>query len=131
MIGYHWSPFANYESIKLYGLLVPTKHPILTQPMVCSEGHRNPHISLGRTPSQAWDLSGGFLIQRAKEQGELDSLSVPMRWDLYEVDLGLLTYRRAQFDRVRYQLSGCDELQVRVDIAKFRVNRVGQRWALD
>ena len=48
MIGYHWSPFRNYDSIKTYGLLVPTKHPVLTIPMVCSEGHRNPHISLGR-----------------------------------------------------------------------------------
>lgn len=24
MIGYHYSPFANYDSIKTYGLLVPT-----------------------------------------------------------------------------------------------------------
>ena len=28
MIGYHYSPFANYDSNKTYGLLVPTKHPI-------------------------------------------------------------------------------------------------------
>lgn len=131
MIGYHWSPFANYESIKCHGLLVPAKHPKLTQPMVCSDGHRNPHISLGRTPSQAWDLSGGFLVQRAKEQGELDSLSVPMRWDLYEINLGEITYRRSDFGPVRYKISGCDEIQVRVDIPKFRIARVGARWALD
>ena len=131
MIGYHYSPFANYDSIKTYGLLVPTKHPVLTKPMVCSEGHRNPHISLGRTPSMAWDLSGGFLIRRAKEQGELDSIELPMRWDLYEVDLGATVYRRQNYERIRHNLCGYDELQVRVDIPKFRVNRVGQRWALD
>lgn len=41
MIAYHWSPRDRRESILRLGLLVPTRHPRLVAPVVCSEGHRN------------------------------------------------------------------------------------------
>lgn len=113
MIGYHYSPAANAESIRRHGLLVPTKHPRLVQPMVCSAGHRNPHISLGKTPAQAWELSGGFLLRRASERREE---AVDVAWDLWQVDLA----------GIRYATNGY-ELQVRTDIRKSRLTYVGSR----
>lgn len=113
MIGYHWSPSLNERSIKRYGLLVPNKHPRIIKPMVCSEGHRNPHISLGKTPSGAWELSGGFLLRR---DVNILSEEIPEWWNLYQVDL----------DSIRY-LSNGYELQVRVDIKPSRIRLVGVR----
>ncbi|QGJ90142.1 hypothetical protein HWC80_gp069 [Mycobacterium phage Indlulamithi] len=78
---YHWSPAYNHDSIIKRGLLVPKDHPRLTTPVTCSEGHRNPHISLGRTPLHAWELSGGFL----KDCTERD---FALKWDLWQVDIG-------------------------------------------
>lgn len=128
MIGYHWSPEANEESLSKYGLLVPTRHPRLTKPLVCSEGHRNPHISLGRTPIMAWALSSGFLVSRAREQKLPIWGNIPLEWHLYEV-----TLEPTRFDPnpVRYRISGCDEIQVRVDIAKHRVMYAGSRFAYE
>lgn len=114
MIGYHYSPATNAASIQKHGLLVPLRHPRLTTPVVCSEGHRNPHISLARTPAQAWDLSGGFLARRAREHG---AVPVDGWWNLYQVDLKGIRYS-AQY-----------ELSVRVDIPKSRVTYVGSRFA--
>jgi hypothetical protein len=112
MIGYHYSPATNAASITKHGLLVPTRHPKLTTPVVCSEGHRNPHISLGKTPAQAWALSGGFLARRAQEQRAEAPDHSP--WNLYQVDL----------TQIRYWSNGY-ELQVRVDIPRSRVTYVG------
>lgn len=114
MFGYHYSPVQNRKRIKIYGLLVPKKHPVITTPVVCSEGHRNPHISLARDPQTAWSLSGGFLVLRANEQGLNDE--IPEDWDLYQVDLR----------RWRYKAFG-DELQSRADIPRSRVRYVGSR----
>jgi hypothetical protein len=116
MIGYHYSPTANRLSINRHGLLVPTHHPFLVQPVVCSEGHRNPHISLGKTPHQAWELSGGFLKRRAREQHEPVALW-PQIWDLYQVWL----------EPRKYQTNGGYEYQSRRDIPRGHVVRVGSR----
>lgn len=116
MIGYHYTPARNGHSIKKHGLLVPTKHPKLVTPVVCSEGHRNPHISLGKTPSDAWMLSGGFLFSRAA-RGVIDDYKSYL-WLLYQVDLQEIPYRK----------SGCDEIQVRVDIPRRFVKYVGGRY---
>ena len=85
-ISYHWSPSINHDSIIRRGLLVPKKHTRLTTPVTCSEGHRNPHISLGRTPMHAWSLSGGFLIHRAGKD-IIAFNEIPLKWDLWEVVL--------------------------------------------
>ena len=85
-ISYHWSPSINHDSIIRRGLLVPKKHTRLTTPVTCSEGHRNPHISLGRTPMHAWSLSGGFLIHRAGTD-IIAFNEIPLKWDLWEVVL--------------------------------------------
>jgi hypothetical protein len=116
MIGYHYSPAANTASIQKHGLLVPLRHPRLTTPVTCSEGHRNPHISLARTPAQAWDLSGGFLMRRARERRTLLAGAHLGWWCLYQVDL----------NGVRYLARGY-EFSVRVDIPKSRVVYVGGR----
>lgn len=115
MIGYHWSPAVNTPSIRKHGLLVPTKHPKLVVPVVCSEGHRNPHISLGRTPLLAWELSGGFLIRRLNEIRGITTLPPEWRWDLWEVNLGN-----------NYQSNGI-ELQSRKDIGLRAIKYVGGR----
>lgn len=115
MIGYHYSPSSNRSSIGKHGLLVPSKHPILTIPVTCSDGHRNPHISLGRTPSDAWMLSGGFLLDQCKRRRR-PWVDIYEMWDLYEVDL----------PRGSYRAYG-DELQTRKDITKSRVRLVGTR----
>lgn len=111
MIGYHYSPASNADSITKHGLLVPLRHPKLTTPVVCSSGHRNPHISLARTPVRAWNLSGGFLARRdvSRHYGGW--------WNLYQVDLASIRHR-----------SQCDEVQVRVDIPKSLVTYVGSRF---
>jgi hypothetical protein len=116
VIGYHYSPATNAASIAKHGLLVPLRHPKLTTPVVCSEGHRNPHISLARTPSQAWALSGGFLIRRAREQGASQLYEFGAWWNLYQVDLKGIRY------------SSQYEIAVRVDIPKSRVAYVGSRF---
>lgn len=116
MIGYHYSPTSNRFSIAKHGLLVPKLHPKLVVPVVCSEGHLNPHISLAKSPAQAWDLSGGFLL--AHEFGWLSGLpsGVPMWWDLYQVWL----------QDKKYKSNGY-ELQSRKDIQRKHVVRVGFR----
>jgi hypothetical protein len=123
MIGYHYSPIENGESIARHGLLVPTRHPKLTAPMVCSEGHRNPHISLGKSPQAAWELSGGFLLRRMMEdKGHLEDppyftyFNAPEHWYLYQVWL----------ERKKYWSNGF-ELQSRRDIPRRHVVRVGSR----
>lgn len=115
MIGYHYSPATNAASIEKHGLLVPLRHPRLTTPVVCSEGHRNPHVSLARTPAQAWSLSGGFLVGRAREQGS-HLYEYGAWWNLYQVDLKAIRYS-AQY-----------EIAVRVDIPKSRVTYIGSRF---
>lgn len=116
MIGYHYSPSTNAASIEKHGLLVPLRHPRLTTPVVCSEGHRNPHVSLARTPAWAWELSGGFLVRRAKEQADATNFGVAGWWNLYQVDLKGIRY------------SSQYEIAVRVDIPKSRVAYVGSRF---
>lgn len=113
MIAYHWSPYQNAASIRKHGLLVPSKHPRLTTPTTCSQGHRNPHISLGKTPRIAWDLSGGFLIRR-------DTPDIPMGWDLWEVNL----------NGIRYDTTGRahGEITVRSDLTKRRLTWLAGRW---
>ncbi len=111
MIGYHYSPATNHTSITKHGLLVPLKHPKLTTPVVCSQGHRNPHISLGKTPADAWELSGGFLARR-----DVNRLGKHHLWNLYQVDLGSIRYRSNGY-----------ELQVRTDIPRSRVTYIGSR----
>lgn len=103
MIGYHWSPDRNYESIAKHGLLVPSKHPKLVVPVTCTEGHRNPHISLGRTPFFAWQLSG-----------DMDWTGFGW-WILYEVEL------------TKWRSNGF-ELQVRQDIPRRFVHMVAERF---
>lgn len=110
MIGYHYSPVCNRRTIEKHGLLVPTKHPKLVVPVVCSNGHRNPHVSLARNPHTAWSLSGGFLLGRTED--------MPQEWDLYQVNLCGMSY----------QAYGI-ELQSRQDIPRSRVFYVGSRWA--
>lgn len=114
MIGYHWSPLDRRNSIKKHGLLVPSRHPVLVAPVVCSDGHRNPHISLGRTPWSAWELSGGFL-ERTRRAG------APMEWDLWEVDLSRKPGRALPY------WSNGHELQVRRDIGRSRIALVAHR----
>lgn len=115
MIGYHYSPAANADSITKHGLLVPAKHPKLTTPVVCSEGHRNPHISLGKTPAEAWELSGGFLARR-----DINRIEAHCGWwNLYQVDLHSIRYRSNGY-----------ELQVRTDIPRSRVTYIGSRWVI-
>lgn len=114
VIGYHYSPALNSGSIDKHGLLVPLRHPKLTKPVVCSAGHRNPHISLARTPFRAWELSGGFLATREREQGLLSQHGG--WWNLYQVDLTGIRY------------SSQYEIQVRADIPKSRVAYVGSRF---
>ncbi|AAN02059.1 gp5 [Mycobacterium phage Barnyard] len=105
MIGYHWAPHDRYDSIRKHGLLVPTKHPRIVKPVTCSEGHRNPHISLGKTPTEAWALSAGM------------PWTPTGLWDLWEVwFMGKIPYR-----------SIGTELQVRVDIPRFHVAYAGER----
>ncbi|AZS12541.1 hypothetical protein HWB99_gp005 [Mycobacterium phage DrLupo] len=105
MIGYHWSPADRHDSIRKHGLLVPTKHPKLVVPVTCSEGHRNPHISLGKTPSLAWALSAAM----PWTPGGL--------WHLWEVWFqGQIPYR-----------STGTELQVRVDIPRRYFGLVAER----
>lgn len=118
MIGYHYSPARNGYSIKKHGLLVPTKHPKLVVPVVCSEGHRNPHISLGVNPVEAWTLSGGFLYDRDQRGVIKLDFELSHLWLLYQVDLKEIPYRK----------SGCDEIQVRVDIPRRFVKYVGGRY---
>lgn len=120
-ISYHWSPTKNHDSIIKRGLLVPKLHPRLTTPVTCSEGHRNPHISLGRTPSHAWSLSGGFLIYRAKEQNELGSTVIPLKWDLWEV----------QIPNTRNWREDDYELNVDKDIPASLLTWVAERWIVD
>lgn len=112
MIGYHYSPARNAASIAKHGLLVPLRHPKLTTPAVCSQGHRNPHISLGKTPAEAWELSGGFLARRDINRAAVYS----GWWNLYQVDLASIRYRSNGY-----------ELQVRTDIPRSRVIHVGSR----
>lgn len=102
MIGYHWSPDRNFDSIAKHGLLVPNKHPKLVVPVTCSEGHRNPHISLGRTPLCAWSLSADMPWT---ENGW---------WNLYEVELS------------KWRSNGY-ELQVRQDIPRRYVKWIANR----
>jgi hypothetical protein len=102
MIGYHWSPDRNFDSISKHGLLVPIKHPRIVVPVTCSEGHRNPHISLGRTPLCAWELSAAMPWT---ENGW---------WNLYEVEL------------TKWKSNGF-ELQVRQDIPRNKVKWVANR----
>lgn len=116
MIGYHYSPIRNYESIAKHGLLVPTKHPKLVTPQVCSEGHRNPHISLGRTAAGAWELSGGFLYDRHRKAGTVHRMR--KAWNLYEVDLTGIRYSANR---------GFDEITVRTDIPRRNVRLIGTR----
>lgn len=109
MIGYHWSPVQYRGSIRKHGLLVPIRHPRLTVPTTCSAGHRNPHISLGRNPHDAWRLSGGFLADDP-EPG-----NAPVQWDLWQVDLGR-----------QYRAYGM-ELQSMRDIPRRRLRWVAER----
>lgn len=88
--------------------------------MVCSEGHRNPHISLGKTPLKAWELSGGFLLRRAIGIG---AVCRPLTWDLWEVDMN-----RRPGKALIYWSNGY-ELQVRSDIAKSRITWISSRGA--
>ncbi|MBX9661646.1 MAG: hypothetical protein K2X00_24065 [Nitrospiraceae bacterium] len=111
MIGYHYSPATNHTSITKHGLLVPLKHPKLTTPVVCSQGHRNPHISLGKTPADAWELSGGFLARR-----DVNRIGEHRLWNLYQVDLAPIRYRSNGY-----------ELQVRTDIPRARITYIGSR----
>jgi hypothetical protein len=124
MIAYHWAPQLLRPSIKKHGLLVPSKHPRLTQPTTCSGGHRNSHISLGKTPLVAWSLSGGFLLRRAKEQGEENPTEyIPLGWDLWQVNL----------DGIRYETTGRahGEITVRSDLTKRRLTWLAHRWSVD
>lgn len=109
MIGYHWSPTTNRDSIRKHGLLVPFKHPRLTIPVTCSDGHRNPHISLARNPIDAWELSGGFLKSNDK-------------WDLWLIVL----------DKVKYTtIPHWDELEVSQDIPRRYVIYTASRGGSD
>ena len=121
-ISYHWSPSYNHDSIIRRGLLVPKKHPRLTTPVTCSEGHRNPHISLGRTPMHAWSLSGGFLIHRALNDGygPLPG-SLPQKWDLWEVVLpNIRAWRKDDY-----------ELTIDTDISPGHLTWVAHRMIRD
>lgn len=112
MIGYHWSPDRNFDSIAKHGLLVPNKHPRIVVPVTCSEGHRNPHISLGRTPLCAWELSAAMPWT---ENGW---------WNLYEVDLGIDNNHQPR--GIKYRSNGF-ELQVRQDIPRNKVKWIANR----
>lgn len=111
MIGYHWSPARHRESIRKRGLLVPAKHPDRVTATTCSEGHLNPHISLGRNPKDAWRLSGAFVKGREGIP--------PTEWDLWQVDLTGLSYRPLH--------RGSDELTTRIDIPKSHLALVAHK----
>lgn len=112
-ISYHWSPSYNHDSIIRRGLLVPKKHTRLTKPLTCSEDHRNPHISLGRTPMHAWSLSGGFLLLVGRE--------CPPKWDLWEVVLpNIRNWRKDDY-----------ELTVDSDISPSALTWVAHRMIMD
>lgn len=122
-ISYHWSPSRNHDSIIRRGLLVPKKHTRLTTPVTCSEGHRNPHISLGRTPMHAWSLSGGFLLDRVERYGWLtgEPKGIPLKWDLWEVVLpNIRNWRKDDY-----------ELNVDQDISPSHLTWVAHRWIVD
>ena len=116
MIGYHYSPVENRESIARHGLLVPKLHPRLTTPVTCADGHRNPHISLARSPHEAWILSGGFMYQRIISGDRQSYFNTPEYWDLYQVQLHKGSYRSDHM-----------ELKSRKDIAPLYVVLVGTR----
>ena len=122
-IAFHWSPSANYDSIIRRGLLVPKLHPRLTTPVTCSEGHRNPHISLGRNPMHAWSLSGGFLLRRVEEYGWLSGQpkGIPLKWDLWQVELpNIRGWRKDDY-----------ELNIETDITPGHLTWVAHRWIVD
>lgn len=119
MIGYHWSPIERRNSILKHGLLIPLKHPKLVEPVVCSEGHRNPHISVGRNPQVAWELSGGFLHRRAIEEHASFVWRKIIWWDLWQVNLLGVKYK-----------SNWDELQIKQDVPRskvFLIAKAGKR----
>lgn len=116
MFAYHWSPRDRRESIKRRGLLVPKRHPRIITPVTCSEGHRNPHISLGKDPHEAWRLSGGFLQMRVREG--LAS-TPPSSWDLWQVNLTGIKYRALY--------PGAGELVTRADISRRHLALVAHR----
>ena len=122
-IAYHWSPSVNHDSIIKRGLLVPKTHPRLTTPVTCSEGHRNPHISLGRNPMHAWILSGGFLLRRVEEYGWLSGQpkGIPLKWDLWQVEI----------DTIRDWRKDDYELNVDMDISPSHLTWVAHRWIVD
>ncbi|PKQ59810.1 hypothetical protein B5566_02355 [Mycobacterium sp. MHSD3] len=111
MIAYHWSPRDRRESILRHGLLVPTRHPRLVTPTVCSEGHRNPYISLARDPHTAWWLSGGFLLLR--------DCDPPRTWDLWQADL--------PGRKCRPNVGGSSELVARADISRQHLTLLASR----
>ncbi|AYN58065.1 hypothetical protein HWB90_gp074 [Mycobacterium phage Fowlmouth] len=118
-ISYHWSPSSNHDSIIRRGLLVPKAHPRLTTPVTCSENHRNPHISLGRTPMHAWSLSGGFLLLRAQQEPlAWNDFQIPLKWDLWEVIL----------PKIRPWRKDDYELTVDQDILPGYLKWVAHRW---
>ena len=119
-IAYHWSPSVNHDSIIKRGLLVPKTHPRLTTPVTCSEGHRNPHISLGRNPMHAWSLSGGFLLRRQNELLDV-VVDVALKWDLWQVDL----------PQVRNWRKDDYELNIDTDIPPSHLTWVAHRWIVD
>ncbi len=105
MIAYHWSPSTRRRSIARSGLIVGAR------PHVNGE-HRNAHISLARTPADAWALSGQHLARRgvrAESSG----------WDLWQVDLTGLPYRTLH--------TGSRELVTRCPIPTGRVQLVATR----
>lgn len=113
MIGYHWSPQANQESIYKHGLLIPKRHPRLTNVVCCSENHRNNHVSVARTVSQAWSLSIGALVAR-RQDGE--KVKIARLWDLWKCDISGIRYE---------PIPGWWEIQVKRDIPKSRLTLVG------
>ena len=121
VIAYHWSPSSNHDSIIRRGLLIPKLHPRLTTPVTCSEGHRNPHISLGRNPMHAWSLSGGFLLLRTAEQSPFWPNHIPLKWDLWQVDL----------PKVRPWRKDDYELNIDMDIPPSHLTWVAHRWIVD
>ena len=120
VIAYHWSPSSNHDSIIRRGLLVPKLHPRLTTPVTCSEGHRNPHISLGRNPMHAWSLSGGFLLRRQNELLDV-TVDVALKWDLWQVEL----------PKIRGWRKDDYELNIETDITPGHLTWVAHRWIVD
>lgn len=118
-VSYHWSPSRNHDSIIKRGLLVPKLHPRLTDVVTCSEGHRNPHVSLGMTPIHAWNLSGGFLFYRAREQGLIRE--IPFKWDLWQVILpNMRSWHKDDY-----------ELQIPMDISSAHLTYLASRLTFD